>query len=68
MAGLLRAKFNRHPNLAAALTGTGSTRLIYIEGSSNFWGRRGLEGRNGMGRLLELIRSELTADQLNLRI
>lgn len=66
MAGLLRAKFTRYPALAAALTGTGATRLIYTEVGSNFWGQRGIEGRNWMGRLLELIRSELTASRANL--
>jgi ribA/ribD-fused uncharacterized protein len=68
MASLLRAKFTRHPELAAVLMGTGSTRLIYTEVSSGFWGQRGLEGRNWMGRLLELIRSELTARQLDLPV
>jgi len=68
MANLLRAKFTQHPELAATLTGTGTTRLIYTETSSNFWGQRALEGRNWMGRLLELIRSELTLGQLNIQI
>lgn len=59
MTRLLRLKFSQHPDLAATLTTTGSTRLIYTETGSTFWGQRGLEGRNWMGRLLELVRSEL---------
>ncbi|MBE1469103.1 ribA/ribD-fused uncharacterized protein [Kibdelosporangium phytohabitans] len=59
MTHLLRAKFSQHPDLAATLTATGETRLIYNEGSSAFWGSHGHEGRNWMGLLLELIRSEL---------
>ncbi|WP_432196616.1 NADAR family protein [Streptomyces sp. bgisy027] len=65
MADLLRAKFNQHPDLAEALTSTGTSRLIYTEMDSTFWGQHGLEGRNWMGRLLELIRSELAAGKLN---
>lgn len=68
MASLLRAKFAQHPQFAAVLTGTGSTRLIYTEIGSGFWGQRGLEGRNWMGRLLELIRSELAIEELNIQL
>lgn len=68
MADLLRAKFAQHPHLAAVLTGTGPTRMIYTEAGSNFWGQRGLEGRNWMGRLLELIRSEIAIGQLNIQL
>lgn len=64
MAGLLRAKFAQHPDLAAVLLGTGPTRLIYTEAGSVFWGQGGLHGRNWMGRLLELVCSELTAAQI----
>lgn len=63
MANLLRVKFAQHPDLAAVLAGTGATRLIYTEVGSTFWGQRGLEGRNWMGRLLELVRSELAAGE-----
>ncbi|MDX3192786.1 NADAR family protein [Streptomyces sp. MN03-5084-2B] len=59
MTDLLRRKFSRHPDLAATLTATGTTRLIYTELGSTFWGHHGSEGRNWLGRLLELIRSEL---------
>lgn len=56
-ADLLRAEFTQHPGPAEALAGTGTTRLVYMEGGSTFWGRRGLEGRNWMRGLLELVRS-----------
>lgn len=59
MTQLLRLKFSRHSGLAATLTATGTTRLIYTEMGSTFWGQHESEGRNWMGRLLELIRSEL---------
>ncbi|WP_406182389.1 NADAR family protein [Streptomyces canus] len=66
MADLLRAKFNQHPGLAEVLTSTGATRLIYIEMGSTFWGEYGLEGRNWMGRLLELVRAELAVSKLTM--
>ncbi|WP_394617833.1 NADAR family protein [Lentzea sp. JNUCC 0626] len=54
MAKLLRLKFAQHPELVETLKETGTARLIYSD-FSEFWG----EGRNWMGRLLELIRAEL---------
>ncbi|MGE6737707.1 NADAR family protein [Streptomyces sp. NPDC059900] len=66
MAELLRAKFTQHPELARVLVSTGDARISYTGLSdSPFWrdvhdGR----GRNWMGRLLELTRSELVAQQL----
>ncbi|MEW5357021.1 NADAR family protein [Streptomyces sp. 16-176A] len=58
MTDLLRAKFGRHPQLAAVLLATGDATLIYDD-RSGFWGDRGGRGRNWTGRLLELVRSEL---------
>ncbi|WP_333736270.1 NADAR family protein [Streptomyces sp. IBSBF 2806] len=66
MTRLLRAKFQQHPEFAETLMATGATRLIYTEIGSTFWGQHGLEGRNWMGRLLELVRSELVAAKLNI--
>ncbi|WP_326590714.1 NADAR family protein [Streptomyces brevispora] len=66
MARLLRAKFQQHPEFAETLMATGATRLIYTEVGSSFWGQRGLEGQNWMGRLLELTRSELVAAELDI--
>lgn len=60
MTDLLRAKFGRHPDLAAVLLATGDATLVYDENSA-FWGDRAGRGRNWMGRLLELVRSELRA-------
>lgn len=58
MAELLRLKFAQHPELAETLTATGTARLVYAD-SSAFWGQHSTEGRNWLGRLLELVRSEL---------
>lgn len=66
MTRLLRAKFQQHPEFAETLMATGATRLIYTEVGSAFWGEHGLEGRNWMGRLLELTRSELVAAKLDI--
>ncbi|MFE4261222.1 NADAR domain-containing protein [Streptomyces sp. NPDC056883] len=63
MAGLLRAKFDQHPRLAELLAATGEGAILYSGSDSPFWrdeGSRG-GGRNWVGRLLELIRSELLA-------
>lgn len=61
MAGLLRAKFGQHQRLAELLIATGQAGILYTGLSdAPFWrdeGPRG--GRNWMGRLLELVRSEL---------
>lgn len=63
MAALLRTKFAQHPDAAAVLTATGDARISYTGLDSPFWIDRGpAEGRNWIGRLLELIRSELAAD------
>lgn len=59
MAELLRAKFARHPDLAAVLLATGDASLIYDDMSSDFFGDNGGRGRNWAGRLLELVRAEL---------
>ena len=68
MASLVRAKFAQHPELAEVLTATGATRLIYEDAHAGFWGQNGQEGRNWMGRLLELIRSELAANGMTLKM
>ncbi len=63
MTEILRAKFTQHPPMAEILLATGDAVLIYTGYSeSPFWTDRGpREGRNWMGRLLELVRSELAA-------
>jgi predicted NAD-dependent protein-ADP-ribosyltransferase YbiA (DUF1768 family) len=70
MAGLLRAKFRQHPQLADVLIGTGDARIHY-RGGSRYWhsGPRAHfhetsnYGRNWVGRLLELIRAEFIAER-----
>ncbi|MBD0838090.1 NADAR family protein [Streptomyces sp. TRM68416] len=61
MAGLLRAKFTQHPGLTEVLLSTGDARISYTGLSdSPYWtDARDDRGRNWVGRLLELVRSEL---------
>ncbi|MEO3825375.1 NADAR family protein [Actinomadura sp. B10D3] len=61
MAGLLRAKYDQHPDLAEILLGTGDSPLAHGGTGSEHWGTHGATGRNWVGRLLELVRSELQA-------
>lgn len=56
MAALLRDKFDRHPAMARQLQETGDARLLYDDGESRYWNSG---GANWLGRLLELVRSEL---------
>jgi predicted NAD-dependent protein-ADP-ribosyltransferase YbiA (DUF1768 family) len=64
MADLNRAKFTQHPDLAELLMGTGDGRIVYQLVDSPFWGATGDDGRNWLGRLLELVRAELTVQRL----
>ncbi|MEU0102852.1 NADAR family protein [Streptomyces sp. NPDC006267] len=59
MTGLLRAKYDQHPELAEILLATDDATLIYDDVDSIYWGDNGGRGRNWAGRLLELVRSEL---------
>ncbi|MFD5142604.1 NADAR domain-containing protein [Streptomyces sp. NPDC058401] len=59
MAGLLRAKYDRYPELAEILLATGDAHLLYEDSDSAFWGDDAGRGRNWTGRLLELVRAEL---------
>jgi predicted NAD-dependent protein-ADP-ribosyltransferase YbiA (DUF1768 family) len=63
MARLLRAKFTQHPHLAEILLATGDGRIEYTSFGSGYWNAGRGKGRNWMGRLLELIRSEIAAQQ-----
>ncbi|VVJ24577.1 Uncharacterised protein [Amycolatopsis camponoti] len=56
MAALLRDKFDRHPAMAQRLRETGDARLLYGDWGSRYWSSG---GANWVGRLLELVRSEL---------
>lgn len=59
MTSLLRAKYDQHPELAEILLATNDATLLYEDVYSSFWGESGGRGRNWLGRLLELVRSEL---------
>lgn len=61
MAGLLRAKYTQHPRLAQTLLDTGDARIIYTDLDSAYWVASRRQGTNWIGRLLEVIRSELAA-------
>ena len=68
MARLLRHKYQTRPDLARLLIATGNGPIIYqgMHDDPRIWrGNAGKEGgapvRNWVGRLLELIRSELVA-------
>ncbi|MDI6105513.1 NADAR family protein [Actinoplanes sp. NEAU-A12] len=61
MGTLLRDKCRRHPLIAATLLSTGDARVLYSDTGSCYWTRDGREGSNWMGRLLEVVRSELAA-------
>ncbi|MEU8244350.1 NADAR family protein [Actinoplanes missouriensis] len=61
MHAVLRAKFGQHDDLAEVLLGTGDARIEYNV-STAYWSG-GSEGRNWMGRLLELVRAELRAER-----
>ncbi|WP_406446602.1 NADAR family protein [Streptomyces sp. NBC_01613] len=67
MAGLLRAKFTQHPDLAQILLATGDAAISYTGGwESPYWTDAFDDrGRNWMGRLLELTRAELLTDRLS---
>ncbi len=59
MADLVRAKFEQHPDLANRLKATGTARIRGIGQLTDLYWRGGGSGRNWMGRLLEVVRSEL---------
>ena len=63
MTRLLRAKFAQHPELARTLLATGDGRIEYTSLGSHYWNAYRGQGRNWVGRLLELVRSEIAAQQ-----
>lgn len=61
MYGLLRQKFAPGSSLAARLQGTGD--VILVEGNAwgdRFWGASGGYGENYLGRLLMIVRAEIS--------
>ncbi|WIM92820.1 NADAR family protein [Actinoplanes oblitus] len=61
MARLLRTKFAQHPSMARVLLATGDARIVYTAVGSAYWTASGQRSSNWIGRLLELVRSELAA-------
>lgn len=61
MSTLLRAKYTQHPALADVLLSTGDARIMYVDFDSGYWAANGQHPSNWVGRLLELVRSELAA-------
>ncbi|WP_213001537.1 NADAR family protein [Winogradskya consettensis] len=59
MHTVLLAKFTQNPAFAEILLSTGDARIDYNSGSAYWSG--GANGRNWLGRLLELVRSEVVA-------
>jgi ribA/ribD-fused uncharacterized protein len=60
MLKALRAKFEQHPALAAALASTGSATLVEHTKNDRYWADGGDgSGRNRLGELLEQVRAEL---------
>ncbi|MCX5206562.1 NADAR family protein [Streptomyces sp. NBC_00237] len=67
MTRLVRAKFAQHVDLADELVGTGDAPLHHVGlPPRDYWDQSGAAGRNWMGRLLELVRSELRAERAGL--
>jgi predicted NAD-dependent protein-ADP-ribosyltransferase YbiA (DUF1768 family) len=63
MATLLRAKYGQHRELAQALLATGDAHIVYVGFDSAYWTAH-WSGTNWIGRLLEVVRSELAAEGL----
>ncbi|MEU4216001.1 hypothetical protein [Actinoplanes sp. NPDC026623] len=61
MTALLRAKYTQHTRIAERLRASGDARIVYVDFESAYWSANGAQGNNWIGRLLEVIRSELAA-------
>jgi len=62
MREAVRAKFTRHPELAAVLLGTGDAVLVEHTVNDNYWGDGGDgSGQNWLGRILMEMREEFQA-------
>jgi predicted NAD-dependent protein-ADP-ribosyltransferase YbiA (DUF1768 family) len=64
MAALLRAKYQQHPQLAHNLLATADARLLANDVNPGYW--TGVS--NWLGRLLEVVRSELAASQVGIHV
>jgi ribA/ribD-fused uncharacterized protein len=67
MRGVLRAKFEQHPNLKELLLGTGRARLVEAGTVNNavnrLWGEVNGKGQNMLGVMLMELRDELQCDK-----
>jgi predicted NAD-dependent protein-ADP-ribosyltransferase YbiA (DUF1768 family) len=66
MTVLLRAKFAQHPDLADTLLATGDAPIEYTSLGSGYWNAYRGQGRNWIGRMLELVRAEIAASKAGL--
>lgn len=64
MLRLLRAKYARHSKLRELLLSTGDGMIAVVGHGSKYWGS---QGPNWLGRLLEVVRSELALEQAEQR-
>jgi predicted NAD-dependent protein-ADP-ribosyltransferase YbiA (DUF1768 family) len=67
MTNLMRSKFDQHPDLAAKLLSTEDARILSPHSFSGSYWAPGSKGRNWVGRILELIRSELVLREFDPR-
>jgi predicted NAD-dependent protein-ADP-ribosyltransferase YbiA (DUF1768 family) len=68
MTALLRAKYTQHTQIAQTLSASGDARIVYVDFDSAYWSADGKRGNNWIGRLLEVIRSELAAAEARIPI
>ena len=62
MTDLLQYRFRNEPDFAELLLSTGNSQILYVVWDDVYWGYRE-GGENWMGRLLELVRSDLGNDR-----
>lgn len=67
MAMLLRAKYTQHPQMAQTLLASGDAHIVYVDFDS-YWSSAGERASNWIGRLLEVIRSELAAAEAGIAL
>lgn len=68
MTALLRAKYTQHADLGRTLLDTGDARLMYIDFDSAYWVAGTKRGSNWIGRLLEVVRSDLAAEEAGISV
>jgi predicted NAD-dependent protein-ADP-ribosyltransferase YbiA (DUF1768 family) len=57
----MRLKFVQHPAMARTLLATGDARILCATLGSDYWTSSSERSSNWIGRLLEVVRSELAA-------